>query len=77
MGSPTNLNEEDVVHSNSTSTNSSLIPPNHEVGQNRWFTHIRNSAHNIPVEHRAMQEVSGEIKFCTFKHSSLLGILLF
>ena len=61
MGGPTNLNEENVVHSNSTSTNSSLIPPNHEVGQNRWFTHIRNSARNIPVEHRAMQEVSGEI----------------
>ena len=33
MGGPTNLNEEDVVHSNSTSTNPSLIPPNHEDGR--------------------------------------------
>ena len=32
VGGPTNLNEEDVVHSNSTSTNPSLIPPNHEDG---------------------------------------------
>ena len=77
MGSPTNFNEEDVVHSNSTSTNRSLIPPNHEVGRNCWLTHIRNSACNITIEHRAMQEDSGEIKFCIFKHSSLLGILLF
>ena len=33
MGGPANLNEEDVVHSNSTSTNPSLIPPNHEDGR--------------------------------------------
>jgi len=44
-----NLNE-DVVHSNSTSTNSSLIPPNHEAGQSHWLTHICNLAHNMPVE---------------------------
>ena len=30
---PTNLNEEDVVHSNSTSTNPSLIPPNQEADE--------------------------------------------
>ncbi|XP_075654860.1 uncharacterized protein LOC142625034 [Castanea sativa] len=59
VGGPTNLNEEDVVHSNSTSTNPSLIPPNHEAGQSCRLTHIRNLAHNMPVEHRAMQEVSG------------------
>ena len=61
MGGPTNLNEENVVHSNSTSTNLSLIPPNHEAGQSRWLAHIRNLARNILGEHRAMQEVSGEI----------------
>ena len=61
VGGPTNLNEEDVVHSNSTSTNPSLIPPNHEDGRSRRLTHIRNLARYIPVEHRAMQEVSGEI----------------
>ena len=61
VGGPANLNEEDVVHSNSTSTNPSLIPPNHEDGQSCRLTHIRNLAHNMPVEHRAMQEVSGEI----------------
>ena len=61
VGGPTNLNEEDVVHSNSTSTNPSLIPPNHEEGRSCWLTHIRNLACNMPVEHRAMQEVSGEI----------------
>ena len=54
MGGPTNLNEENVVDSNSTSTNLSLIPSNHEVGRSRRFTHIRNLARN-------MQEVSGEI----------------
>ena len=54
MGGPTNLNEENVVHSNSTSTNLSLIPSNHEVGRSLQFTHIRNLARN-------MQEVSGEI----------------
>ena len=42
VGSPVNLNEEDVVHSNSTSTNTLLIPPNHETGQSRRLTHIRN-----------------------------------
>ena len=61
VGGPTNLNEEDVVHSNSTSTNPSLIPPNQEAGQSCWLTHIHNLACNMPVEHRAMQEVSGEI----------------
>ena len=61
VGGPANLNEEDVVHSNSTSTNPSLIPPNHEEGRSCWLTHIRNLACNMPVEHRAMQEVSGEI----------------
>ena len=61
MGGPTNLNEEDVVRSNPTSTNLSLIPPNHEVGRSRWPSQIRNLACNMPVKHRAMQEVSGEI----------------
>ena len=61
VGSPANLNEEDVVHSNSTSTNPSLIPPNHEVGRSHRLTHICNLARNMPIEHRAMQEVSGEI----------------
>ena len=61
VGGPINLNEEDVVRSNSTSTNTSLIPPNHEVGQSRRITYIRNLARNMPVEHKAMQEVSGEI----------------
>ena len=61
MGGPANLNEEDVVHSNSTSTNPSLIPSNHEAGRSRRLTHIRNLARNMPVEHKAMQEVSGKI----------------
>ena len=61
VGSPVNLNEEDVVHSNSTSTNTLLIPPNHETGQSRRLTHICNLARNMPVEHRAMQEVNCEI----------------
>ena len=61
VGSTTNLNEEDVVHSNSSSTNPSLIPPNHEVGRSHRLTHIRNLARNMLVEHRAMQDVSGEI----------------
>ena len=61
VGSLENLNEEDVVHSNSTSTNSSLIPPNHEVGRSHQLTHIHNLAHNMLVEHRAMQDVSGEV----------------
>ena len=61
VGSLENLNEEDVVHSNSTSTNPSLIPPNHEARQSRWLTHICNLARNMPIEHKAMQEVSGEI----------------
>ena len=39
--SPANLNE-DVVHSDLTSTNLSLIPPNHEARQSCWLTHIRN-----------------------------------
>ena len=58
---PANLNKEDVVRSNSTSTNPSLIPPNQEAGQSHRLTHIHNLACNMPVEHRAMQEVSGEI----------------
>ena len=61
VGGPTNLNEEDVVHSNSTSTNPSLIPPNQEAGRSHRLTHIHNFARNMPVEHRAMQEVSCEI----------------
>ena len=61
MGGPANLNEEDAIHSNSTSTNLSLIPPNHEAGRSRWLTYIRNLARNMLVEHTAMQEVSGEI----------------
>ena len=61
VGGPANLNEEDVVHSNSTSTNPSLIPPNQEAGQSHRLTHIHNLACNMPVEHRAMQEVSCEI----------------
>ena len=61
VGGPANLNEEDVVHSNSTSTSPSLIPPNQDARRNRRLTHIRNLARNMPVEHRAMQEVSGEI----------------
>ena len=61
VGGPANLNEEDVVHSNSTSTNPSLIPHNQEAGQSHRLTHICNLARNMPVEHRAMQEVNGEI----------------
>ena len=61
VGGPANLNEEDVVHSNSTSTNPSLIPTNHEDGRSCRLTHICNLAHNMPVKHRAMQEVNGEI----------------
>ena len=61
VGGPANLNEEDVVHSNSTSTNPSLIPPNQEAGRSCRLTHIHNLACNMPVEHRAMQEVNGEI----------------
>ena len=61
VGGPANLNEEDVVHSNSTSTNPSLIPHNQEAGRSHRLTHIRNLARNMPVEHRATQEVNGEI----------------
>ena len=61
VGGSANLNAEDVVHSNLTSTNPSLIPPNHKARRSHQLTHIRNLAHNMPVEHRAMQEVSGEI----------------
>ena len=61
VGGPTNLNEEDVVHSNSTSTNPSQIPPNQEAGRSHRLTHIHNLARNMLVEHRAVQEVSGEI----------------
>ena len=39
VGSLANLNE-DLVHSNPTSTNPSLILPNHEVGQSFRLTHI-------------------------------------
>ena len=78
VGGPANLNEEDVVHSNSTSTNPSLIPPNQEAGRSHRLTHIHNFARNMPVEHRAMQEVSGEIivlYFLTFFIASNLIIL--
>ena len=61
VGGPTNLNEEDVVHSNSTSTNPSLIPPNQEARRSHRLTHIYNLARNMLVEHRVMQDVSGEI----------------
>ena len=61
MGGPANLNEEDVVHSNSTSTNPSPISPNQEARRSCRLTYIRNLARNMPVEHRAMQEVNGEI----------------
>ena len=54
VGSPANLNEEDVVHFNLTSTNPSLIPPNHKARRSCQLTHIRNLAYNMPVEHRAM-----------------------
>ena len=40
VGSLANINEEDVVHSDSTSRNSSLIPPNRSeerrVGKECW-----------------------------------------
>ena len=49
-----NLNAEDVVHSNLTLTNPSLIPPNHKARRSCQLTHIRNLACNMPVEHRAM-----------------------
>ena len=61
VGGPTNLNEEDVVYSNSTSTNPSPISPNQEARRSCRLTYIRNLARNMPVEHRAMQEVNGEI----------------
>ena len=37
-----------------------LDSPNHEAGRSRWLTHIRNLARNMPVKHRAMQEVNVE-----------------
>ena len=43
VGSPANLNE-DVVHSNSTSSCVSLIPPNCEATPSCRLTHIRNVA---------------------------------
>ena len=43
VGSPTNLNE-DVVHSNSTSSCVSLIPPNCEATPSCHLTHISNLA---------------------------------
>ena len=61
VGGPRNLNEEDVVHSNSTSTNPSPISPNQEARRSCRLTYIRNLARNMPVEHRAMQEVNGEV----------------
>ena len=60
VGSPANLNE-DVVHSNSTSSCVSLIPPNPEATPSCRLTHIRNLARNMPVERNAMQETNGEI----------------
>ena len=49
VGSLANLNE-DVVHSNSTSSCVSLIPPNREATPSCRLTHIRNLARNMPVE---------------------------
>ena len=43
VGSLSNLNE-DVVHSNSTSSCVSLIPPNRETTPSCRLTHIRNLA---------------------------------
>ena len=60
VGSPANLNE-DVVHSNSTSSCVSLIPPNRKATPSCRLTHIRNLARNMPVERSAMQETNGEI----------------
>ena len=60
VGSPANLNE-DVVHSNSTSSCVSLIPPNREATPSCRLTHIRNLARNMPVERSAMPETNGEI----------------
>ena len=60
MGSPANLNE-DVVHSNSTSSYVSLIPPNREATPSCHLTHICNLARNMPIERNAMQETNGEI----------------
>ena len=60
VGSPANLNE-DVVHSNSTSSCVSLIPPNCEATPSCRLTHIPNVARNMPVERNAMQETNGEI----------------
>nr|POF19071.1 hypothetical protein CFP56_42409 [Quercus suber] len=58
VGSPANLNE-DVVHSNSTSSCVSLIPPNREATPSCRLTHIRNLARNMPIERNAMQETNG------------------
>ena len=59
-GSPANLNE-DIVHSNSTSSCVSLIPPNREATPSCRLMHICNLARNMPVEQNAMQETNGEI----------------
>ena len=47
VGGPANLNEEDVVHSNSTSTNPSLIPPNHTRMDEVVGLHISVTWHTI------------------------------
>ena len=60
MGSLANLNE-DVVHSNSTSSCVSLIPPNREATPSCRLTHIRNLARNMPIDRNAMQETNGKI----------------
>ena len=60
VGSPTNLNE-DVGHSNSTSSRVSLIPPNHEATPICHLMHICNLVRNMPDERNAMQETNGEI----------------
>ena len=60
VGSPANLNE-DIVHSNSTSSCVSLIPPNREATPSCCLTHIRNLAQNMSVEQNAMQETNDEI----------------
>ena len=60
VGSLANLNE-DVVHSNSTLSCVSLIPPNRVATPSCRLTHIRNLVRNMPVERNAMQETNGKI----------------
>ena len=60
VGSLANLNE-DVVHSNSTPSCVSLIPPNRKATPSCRLTHIRNLARNMPIDRNAMQETNGKI----------------